>query len=148
MNFETRIRSNLPLTAIEADKGWTGRCEKIDSSPCERSAAGKHRARMPIGITEARVYISYQEQNPDKSAESIFQILQTGSLRQFVRSKAQGCGVVDCFRLLFSYTGVHVSRTRKLEGRRGSVQGMPGKYSGAREEHAGAADRCKVSALP
>ena len=55
---------------------------------------------------------------------------------------------VDYFRLLFAYTDTHVPRTRKRKARRGSVQGLPREYSGARGEHAGAADRGKVSAVP
>jgi hypothetical protein len=66
-----------------------------------------------------------------------------------IRARRIACGeAVDYFRLLFAYTDVHVPRTRKLEARSGSVQGVRGEYPGARGDHAVAADRCPVSALP
>jgi hypothetical protein len=55
---------------------------------------------------------------------------------------------VDCLRLLFAYTVAHVPRTRKLEARSGSVQGLRREYPGARGDDAVAAHRCQVSALP
>jgi hypothetical protein len=71
----------------------------------------------------------------------------TPGLRHFFRRVDPGDSV-DYFLLLFSDTDTHVSRTRKLKARRGSVQGLPREYSGARGEHAGATDRGKVSAVP
>jgi hypothetical protein len=51
-------------------------------------------------------------------------------------------GAVDYVRLLFSYTGVHVPRTRKPETSSRSVQGVWGEYPGARGDHAVTAHRC------
>ena len=55
---------------------------------------------------------------------------------------------VDYFRFLFAYTGAHVLCTRNLKARRRSMQGMPRKHSGARQEHARAANRGQMSAVP
>jgi hypothetical protein len=55
---------------------------------------------------------------------------------------------VDYFRLLFAYTVVHVSGTRELETRGGSLQRMWREYPGACGDDAVAARCCQVSALP
>jgi hypothetical protein len=55
---------------------------------------------------------------------------------------------VDYFRLLFAYTGPHVPRTRKLEARSGSVQGLRREYPRTRRDDAVAAHRYQVSAVP
>jgi hypothetical protein len=55
--------------------------------------------------------------------------------------------VGDGFRRIFAYAVVHVPRTRKLEARRGPVQGLSRKHAGARRVCASPANRCQVSAL-
>jgi len=62
-------------------------------------------------------------------------------------TKFRGLCAVDDFRLLFAYAGLHVPRTRKLEARRGPVQGMSREHPGAGGVCASPAHRCQVSAL-